>query len=57
MGFSTRSATRGCRSGASAILSNLLLAVLIRSGQRRFYFASLSMLILIVIGCSLVKAH
>src|SRR5262249_53490814 len=35
--------------GVLAILSNLLLAVLSRSGQRWFYFASLSMLILFVI--------
>jgi hypothetical protein len=35
--------------GVSAILSNLLLAVLNRSGQRWFYFASLLMLILFVI--------
>jgi hypothetical protein len=36
--------------GVSAILSNLLLAVFSRSEQRWFYFASLSMLILFVIG-------
>src|SRR5262252_8693869 len=36
--------------GVSAILSNVLLAVLSRSGQRRFYFASLLMLILFVIA-------
>ena len=35
--------------GVSAILSNLLLAVLSRSGQRWFYLASLLMLILFVI--------
>jgi len=35
--------------GVSAILSNLLLAVLSNSGQRWFYFASLLMLILFVI--------
>src|SRR5215467_347369 len=35
--------------GVSAILSNLLLAVLSNSGQRWFYLASLSMLILFVI--------
>jgi hypothetical protein len=36
--------------GVAAILSNILLAVLSRSGQRWFYLASLSMLILFVIG-------
>ena len=36
--------------GVSAILSNLLLVVLSRSGQRWFYLASLVMLILFVIG-------
>ena len=36
--------------GVSAILSNFLLAVLSRSEQRWFYFASLLMLILFVIG-------
>ena len=36
--------------GVSAILSNLLLAVLGRSEQRWFYFASLLMLILFVIS-------
>src|SRR5499433_283826 len=36
--------------GVSAILSNLLLAVLSRSEQRWFYFASLLMLILFVIS-------
>ena len=35
--------------GVSAILSNFLLAVLSRSGQRWFYFASLLMLILFVV--------
>ena len=35
--------------GISAILSNFLLIVLSRSGQRRFYFASLLMLILFVV--------
>ena len=35
--------------GVSAILSNFLLAVLNRSGQRWFYFASLLMLILFVV--------
>jgi hypothetical protein len=35
--------------GVSAILSNLLLAVLSRSGQRWFYLVSLLMLILFVI--------
>jgi hypothetical protein len=35
--------------GVSAILSNLLLVVFSRSGQRWFYFASLLMLILFVI--------
>jgi Domain of unknown function (DUF1772) len=35
--------------GVSAILSNFLLMVLSRSGRRRFYFASLLMLILFVI--------
>jgi len=35
--------------GVSAILSNFLLAVLSKSGQRWFYFASLFMLILFVI--------
>jgi Domain of unknown function (DUF1772) len=35
--------------GVSAILSNLLLAVFSKSGQRWFYFASLLMLILFVI--------
>ena len=35
--------------GVSAILSNLLLVVLSRSGQRWFYLASLLMLILFVI--------
>jgi hypothetical protein len=35
--------------GALAILSNFLLVVLSRSGQRRFYLASLLMLILFVI--------
>src|SRR5260370_23167887 len=34
--------------GVSAILSNFLLVVLRRSGQRWFYFASLLMLILLV---------
>ena len=38
--------------GISAILSNFLLAVLSRSEQRWFYFASLSMLILFVISYS-----
>ena len=36
--------------GVSAILSNLLLAILSRSEQRWFYFASLLMLILFVIS-------
>ena len=36
--------------GVSAILSNFLLAVLSRSEQRGFYFASLLMLILFVIS-------
>ena len=36
--------------GVSAILSNLLLAVLSRSEQRWFYFASLLLLILFVIS-------
>ena len=36
--------------GVSALLSNFLLVVLSRSGQRWFYFASLFMLILFVIG-------
>src|SRR5262244_1414949 len=36
--------------GVLAILSNLLLAILSRSGQRGFYFASLLMLILFVIS-------
>ena len=36
--------------GVSAILSNFLLAVLSRSEQRWFYFASLLMLILFVIS-------
>jgi hypothetical protein len=36
--------------GVSAILSNFLLAVLSRSEQRWFYFASLLMLILFVIA-------
>jgi hypothetical protein len=36
--------------GVSAILCNLLLAALSRSEQRWFYFASLFMLILFVIG-------
>ena len=36
--------------GVSAILSNLLLAVLSRSDQRWFYFGSLLMLILFVIS-------
>ena len=35
--------------GVSALLSNFLLVVLSRSGQRWFYFASLSMLILFVV--------
>src|SRR5262247_560437 len=35
--------------GVSAILSNFLLVVLSRSGQRGFYFASLLMLILFVV--------
>ncbi len=35
--------------GVSAILSNFLLVVLSKSGQRWFYFASLFMLILFVI--------
>ena len=35
--------------GVSAILSNFLLVVLSRSGQRWFYFASLLMLILFVV--------
>jgi len=35
--------------GVSAILSNFLLAVLSRGGQRWFYFASLLMLILFVV--------
>ena len=35
--------------GVSAILSNFLLVVLSRSGQRWFYFASLFMLILFVV--------
>jgi hypothetical protein len=38
--------------GVSAILSNLLLVVLGRSGQRWFYLASLLMLILFVILCN-----
>ena len=38
--------------GVSAILSNLLLAVFNRSEQRWFYFASLFLLILFVIGYS-----
>jgi hypothetical protein len=33
--------------GVSAILSNFLLVVLSKSGQRWFYFASLSMLIVV----------
>src|SRR3974390_707182 len=36
--------------GVSAILSNILLAVLCRNDQRWFYLASLIMLILFVIG-------
>ena len=36
--------------GVSAILCNLVLAVLSRSEQRWFYFASLSMLILFVVS-------
>ena len=35
--------------GVSALLSNLLLVVLSRSGQRWFYFVSLLMLILFVV--------
>ena len=35
--------------GVSAILTNLLLAVLSKSGQRWFYFASLLLLILFVV--------
>jgi hypothetical protein len=35
--------------GVSAILSNFLLALFSRSGHRGFYFASLSMLILLVV--------
>jgi len=35
--------------GVSALLSNFLLVVLSRSGQRWFYFASLLMLILFVV--------
>jgi hypothetical protein len=43
--------------GVSAILSNLLLVVLSRSGQRWFYLASLLMLILFVILYNLVKTN
>jgi hypothetical protein len=41
--------------GALAILSNFLLVVLSRSGQRWFYFASLLMLILFVIFYNLLS--
>jgi hypothetical protein len=41
--------------GVSAILSNLLLAVFSKSGQRWFYFASLLMLILFVIIYNLLS--
>jgi hypothetical protein len=41
--------------GISAILSNLLLAVLSRSGQRWFYLASLLMLVLFVILYNLLS--
>jgi Domain of unknown function (DUF1772) len=41
--------------GLSAILSNLLLAILSGSGQRWFYLASLSMLILFVTIYNLVS--
>ena len=41
--------------GVSAILSNLLLVVLSRSGQRWFYLASLLMLILFVILYNLLS--
>jgi hypothetical protein len=41
--------------GVSAILSNLLLAVFSRSGQRWFYLASLLMLILFVILYNLLS--
>jgi hypothetical protein len=41
--------------GVSAILSNLLLVVSSRSGQRWFYFASLLMLILFVILYNLLS--
>ena len=41
--------------GVSAILSNLLLGVLSRSGQRWFYLASLLMLILFVILYNLLS--
>jgi hypothetical protein len=41
--------------GVSAILSNLLLVVLCRGGQRWFYLASLLMLILFVILYNLVS--
>jgi hypothetical protein len=41
--------------GVSAILSNLLLAVFSRSGQRWFYLASLIMLILFVILYNLLS--
>ena len=37
--------------GVSAILSNFLLVVLSRSGQRWFYFVSLFMLILSITAC------
>jgi len=42
--------TMGVHPSVSAILSNLLLAVLSRSEQPWFYFASLLMLILFVIS-------
>ena len=41
--------------GVSAIVSNFLLAVFSRSGQRWFYFASLFMLILFVILYNLLS--
>ncbi|HKE26174.1 MAG TPA: hypothetical protein VKB88_27645 [Bryobacteraceae bacterium] len=42
--------------GVAAILCNLLLALLSRGEQRRFYFASLVMLILFVIAYGLMVA-
>src|ERR1700676_3750478 len=41
--------------GVSAILSNLLLVVLSKGGQRWFYFASLFMLILFVVIYNLLS--